>query len=196
MAEEPINVIKGEHYTGDDFFEMMKRRFKEELEDRGEMYLQVGRTIVALSDIEQYLVSFFALFSLPIPEEESERIFYRSQNFNRKLELVDYAVLRSSEAELRDPWNKLSERVKQQKVVRNIAAHASIYFRQERGARRSRAVISASSRDGGGKSRELGIPDVKSAADELEAITRDFRMFLNTAIRVITRARDTPVDPP
>ena len=55
-------------------------------------------------------------------------------------------------------------------------------------------MISASSRGDGGKSKELGIPDVKGAADELEAITRGLRMFLNKAIRVITKARNIPVE--
>jgi hypothetical protein len=194
MAEPPINVIKGEHYTGNDFFEMMKRRFREEQQDRNEMHLQVGRTIVSLSDIEQYLESFFALFSLPMQEEESRRIFYGTRNFSQKLELVDYAVFRSGEKELHDPWNKLSERIKQQKVVRNLAAHASVYFKQERGTPRSRAVISASSHGGSGKSKELGIPDVKRAADELEAIKHDLIKFLSSTIRVITKARNIPVN--
>ncbi|WP_234682999.1 hypothetical protein [Bradyrhizobium monzae] len=108
MVDTPIKVTKAEHYEGNDFFEMMKRRFREELQDRSEMHLQVGRTIVALSDIEEYLASFFVIFSLPVPEEESERIFYCHQNFTRKLEIVDYAVLRSAETELRDHWKKLS----------------------------------------------------------------------------------------
>ncbi|GMP02782.1 hypothetical protein [Bradyrhizobium sp. TM239] len=192
---EPIKVTKTEHYVGNDFFEMMKRRFKEELEDRSEMHLQVGRTIVALSDIEQRLEMVFALFSLPISEERSVRTFHGTQNFNRKLELVDYAVLRSGERELHAPWNELSERIKQQKVVRNLAAHASIYFRQEKGARRSRAVISASSYGERGKSKELGIPDVKRAADELEAIARDIIRFFSPTLRAITKARNITVDP-
>ncbi|WP_407112297.1 hypothetical protein [Bradyrhizobium sp. LMG 9283] len=193
MAHAPIKVTKNEDYEGEDFFEMMKRRFREELEDRSEMHLQVGRTIVALSDIERHLETFFALFSLPIPEVESVRIFRGTQNFSRKLELVDYAVLRSDEKQLHGPCNKLSERIKQQKVVRNLAAHASIYFRQVRGAR-SRAVISASSYNERGKSKELGIPDVKRAADELEAISRDLIMFFSPTLRVIVKARNIPVE--
>ena len=30
MDEPVIKAVKGEHYTGNDFFEEMKRRFKEE----------------------------------------------------------------------------------------------------------------------------------------------------------------------
>ncbi|ABD88341.1 hypothetical protein [Rhodopseudomonas palustris] len=193
MAEKPFKVAKGQHHDASDFVQMMSRRFKEELEDRSEMHLQVGRTIVALSDIEQYLESFFALFSLPMAEEQSSRMFYSKQNFSSKLGLVDYAMLRSAEKELHKPWIELSERIKQQKVVRNLAAHASIHFKSEKGATRSRVVISASSQ-GGNSKNELGIPDVRKAADELEAIKRDMIKFFNRALRVITNARNIDVE--
>jgi hypothetical protein len=185
-------VTKGTQHTGDTFFEMMQRRFREEQEDRREMHLQVGRTIVALSDIEQYLASFFVLFSLPIPELKSEKMFYASHHFSRKLELVDYAAKRSPEAELHKPWSEISERIKQQKLIRNIAAHASLYFKQEKGAPRAKALIVGQAV--GSKRPELGIPDVKKAADELEDIKRALMRFLTPTIRAITKARNVPLD--
>src|ERR1700730_8680730 len=137
---DQLKVIKGQQHTGDTFFAMMERRFAEEREDRREMHLQVGRTIVALSDIEQYLDGLFAILSLPTPPQRSEKMFYNTQSFARRLELVDYAAQRSGETELHEPWENLSARIKMQKVVRNIAAHASIHFRQEKGGGRAKAL--------------------------------------------------------
>jgi hypothetical protein len=188
-------VTKGAQHTGKTFFEMMKTRFREEMEDRREMHLQVGRTIVALSDIEQYLAAFFAMFSLPVPEVKSEKMFYAAHNFSRKLELVDYAVKRSPETDLHKPWNEISERIKQQKVIRNIAAHASLYFKQEKGAARSKAIISGASVGSGAKALELGIPDVKKAADELEDIKSGLLKFYSPTLRTIIHARNIPLDP-
>ena len=188
-----MKVEKGTQHTGETFFEMMMQRFREEQEDRREMHLQVGRTIVALSDIEQYLEGMFEMLSLPMPIKQSEKMFYGTQSFTRRLELVDYAASRSTETELHEPWEDLSERIKRQKVVRNIAAHASIHFRQEKG-QRAKALIVAWSQSSKGKMQELGVPDVKKAADELEDIKKTLAKLYSRTIRVVVKARNIPLD--
>ena len=187
-------VKRGTQHTGDTFFAMMEQRFQEELEDRREMHLHVGRTIVALSDIERYLAAIFSMFGLPLDEEQSEKMFYAAGSFTRRLELVDYAARRSPEKELHAPWEALSQRIKRQKLVRNIAAHASLEFRQQKGGARAKAIISGKSR-GGGKEQELGIDDVTKAADELEVIRGDLMKYFTKGVRTIIKARNIPLDP-
>jgi hypothetical protein len=187
MADPDKTPAEASNFVAD-----MTRRFKQEMEDRSEMHLQVGRAIVTLSEIEGFLAAFFALFSLPMKEEETAGMFYAAQNFNQRLELVDYAVDRSPEIELKKEWATLSARIRQQKFVRNITAHASIEYTQRKDA--GSTIVIAQSKGGDSKRKELTINDVRKAADELADIYRQLRMYLNKCIRVIVKSRNIPLD--
>ena len=117
-------------------------RDQEEAEKgRREMFLEVGRAIVTLSDIEAFLAELFIYLSDPVSPEQSARTFYGIQNFSQRLELTGYAVVRSLSRENQERWRILSDRIAKQKFIRNVAAHAPNAFHSGKGRRETSHIF-------------------------------------------------------
>jgi hypothetical protein len=170
------------------FFRDLIERDRQEKFDRSEMYLQVGRAIVALSEVEEILAEIFVFLSAPMPEARSAKMFYSVQNIAHKIELVDWAMMHSPSAKDKERWRKLSSRVVKQKMVRNTAAHASVQFQREKESKKWRISIGTQARDPRAK-RDLAIADVKAAADDLHDIWIEMRRFLMRLVQASENAR-------
>lgn len=142
------------------------------------MYLQVGRAIVTLSEIKEYLAEMFVLLSKPMSEAQAAKMFYEVQNIAHKIKLLDYAVMRSSWKDGHAKWAKLSARISKQKFVRNVAAHASLEFKQDKENKGWRISLGTQARDNEHRKTDFEIQDVKAAADELVDIHSSIRKLL------------------
>jgi hypothetical protein len=172
-----------------EFADALRRiaKIQEEQErDRTEMFLQVGRAIVTLSEIEEYMAEIFMVLSEPMSNRDSAAIFYEVQNLSHKLKLVGYAVTKRCWPDGQKRWPELSGRILAQKFVRNVAAHASLEFKQQKGeAKTWRVMLGTQAMDKTHKKSEFEIEDMKKAADELQGIQAAVKSFLIHALRHI-----------
>lgn len=159
---------------GIQFLRDLAKRQKEEGQARVQMYQEVGRVVVTLSEVEELLAEIYVLLSAPIPDEVSVKRFRKSGSIPRKLELVDEAVDRSSLVKHKDRWKALSGRVLEQKAARNLAAHASIEFHTMEGEEGFKVAIGTQLRHIEPR-EELYLSDVKASADALHEV--HYKMF-------------------
>jgi hypothetical protein len=158
--------------------------FEESQRNKREMYLEVGRAIVSLSIIEEYMAAAFVVLSRPMSEKQAGARFYNSQSINDKLKLLGGAVVKSDWSAGKQKWPPLSAKISSQKWVRNEAAHSSLGFRYEKAARKWHIKLQRQEFDKK-KSPGFEISDVRSAAMDLEELSRIMQKFL---IQTITFA--------
>lgn len=157
--------------------------FKQHEREKDEMYLEVGKAIVNLSVIEEYMASVFVILSRPMAEDAAAAMFYESQNMAHKLKLVGYAVMRTDWAAGKRDWPTLSAKIGKQRFVRNLAAHASMGFTLEKDGKRWRLSLATQELDKKHKRTELKIADMKASADELDDLRRLIQEFLIRTLR-------------
>lgn len=170
MEEPPIRDVM-------QFLRDLMKRQKEEGAARIEMYQQVGRAIVTLSEIEEALAEVYVFLSAANPEKKSAKKFYKQDSIREKVKLVDAAVDASTRVKRKELWKPLSSRIVSQNMVRNEAAHASVEFHVERASGKWRIAIGTQARKPR-KRKDYYIDDVKAAADELHDIWVGIRQFL------------------
>jgi hypothetical protein len=95
--------------------------------EKREVFEQVGRAIVHLSDIENLLASIFHSLVLPKAPSPSMELFYDQGGFEKKMKLVDYIFhLEGSKEEL-ERWKKIAAELEEHRPVRNLIAHYGMY---------------------------------------------------------------------
>jgi len=159
------------------------KRLDETERDKSDMYHEVGKAIVNLSVIEEYMAGIFVTLSGPMKEAEAATLFYESQNIAHKIKLVGYALMRSGWTKGASEWPSLSAKIGKQKFVRNMAAHASLGFTQTKEAKGWKVMLTNQELDRKHKRTELEITDMKTAADELDELRRVMQKFLIRALR-------------
>ena len=155
----------------DNLPDMLKRiELQQQLEDKNELFKQVGRAIVTLSNIENLMAMAFISVTQGMKAAEAAELFYSYQTLDQKFKLVGYAIQQNDLGDEYDAWQTLSRRLQGQRFVRNLVAHQGMTFKQTAGGGRRKIVLSAPWFRKKKSGKELEIPDVKAAADELEAI--------------------------
>jgi hypothetical protein len=95
--------------------------------ERREVFEEVGRTIVHLSDIENLLASIFHSLVLPKAPSPSMDMFYDQGTFEKKMKLVDFIFhLEGSKEEL-ERWKKIAAQLDTHRSARNLIAHYGMY---------------------------------------------------------------------
>lgn len=159
----PNEILKGLHDPAD-------RR------SRNELFKQVGRVIVTLSEIENLMATAFLCVSQHMTLVESTDLFYSFRGFDQRLRLVGYAIAQNDWGGELEAWNALSKRIEDQRIVRNLAAHNGLSFKEDKKAGKRIATLSSVSFKK--KKSEIDLVDLKKAADALEAIEADMHVFV------------------
>ena len=95
--------------------------------ERREVFEEVGRAIVHLSDIENLLASLFHALVLPKAPSPSMELFYDQGTFEKKMKLVDFIFhLEGSKEEL-ERWRKIAAQLDAHRGARNLIAHYGMY---------------------------------------------------------------------
>lgn len=164
MAKLSANeILKGLHDPAD-------RR------SRNELFKQVGRVIVTLSEIENLMATAFLCVSQRMTFEESTELFYSFRGFDQRFKLVGYAIAQNDWGGELAAWNALSKRVEGQRVVRNLAAHNGLSFKEDKKGGKRIATLTSSSFNK--KKSEIDLIDLKKSADSLESIEADMHLFV------------------
>jgi hypothetical protein len=159
-------------------------------DNRDELYWQVGRALVSLSELEQYLAEVFIYLNGAIPEEHSAKLFYGAEGFADKVRLIDIAVLKECSEGARTGWAHISRQITRHRFLRNIAAHSSVRFIQEETPdRRISLVNQARNKWSSSKKRSLEIQDFGKTLNQLDLIVRSVRRFSGILVRDLGRTK-------
>lgn len=148
--------------------------------EKRELYEQVGRAIVKLSDIEMLLAMVFVIIT-PRKPEDAAAIFYEQQSLERRLSLVDFMA----KGELTDKemvtWQGINSEIRTHKGLRNLIAHQRMFVGQPNHVGEVQVSLVPPWLKKGGK--ELNISEIRRTADALNKIHGDLWKFIGTLHR-------------
>lgn len=143
-----------------------------------ELYEQVGRAVVGLSNLEMLLAMLFAIIT---PRETSDvaDFFYDQNGLEKRIRLIDFmAKGELTEAEMKT-WQKVRQGILEHKGVRNLVAHQRMYI--EQAGNGVQVTLRPPWLKKGGK--DLDTPAIKKTADALEELKDDLWAFIGTLHR-------------
>lgn len=144
---------------------------------RNELFKQVGRIVVTLSEIENLMAAAFFCVSQGMTIDEAKALFYSYRGFEQQFKLVGYAIAQNDWGGELDTWNKLARRLENQRFVRNFAAHNQLSFREDKKSGKRIATL-ATSEFKSGVRKEIDAIDLRKAADGLSEIEADLHLFV------------------
>ena len=91
--------------------------------EKQELYAEVGRAIVLLSDIESWLVAIAYHVALPTTGMKVPDMFYAIYGFEKRLKFADVIVdLEATDCE-KKRWREITSELMDHKGIRNVVAH-------------------------------------------------------------------------
>lgn len=147
--------------------------------ERRQVFEEVGRAIVHLSDIENLLASIFHSLVRPKAPSPSMKIFYDQGGFEKKMKLVDYIFhLEGSKEEL-ERWKNIAAKLEEHRVVRNLIAHYGMYIDSADRDGRVDVVLHPPWLKGrpDRKRTYLRLAEVRATASALDKIRADLEKF-------------------
>jgi hypothetical protein len=92
--------------------------------ERRELFEEVGRAIVSLSDIENWLVNIAYIVSLTeTPGMEVPNMFYAILGFEKRLQFADLIVELEATDDAKARWKKITSALHEHRGIRNLVAH-------------------------------------------------------------------------
>jgi hypothetical protein len=143
---------------------------------RNELFKQVGRIIVTLSEIENLMATAFFCVSQGMTIEESKKLFYSYRGFDQRFKLVGYAIAQNDWGGEIEAWNALAKKVESQRFVRNFAAHNQVSFKEDK--KKGKRIASLATSEFKKDRTEIDVIDLKKAADTLEKIEAEIHLFV------------------
>jgi hypothetical protein len=142
------------------------------------LYSQAGRAIINLSNVEKLMAVMFAVLSLPVEVEEANKVFYEQRTFERRLTLLNYAVLKWNVPGEIKAWRAIYQKLKTHKGIRNLIAHQGL-FRHPPDESGVRAVsLQPPWYNEKSKGRSVEAKEIGATADALKEITIDLWVLI------------------
>src|SRR5450759_4686582 len=91
--------------------------------EKHELYAEVGRAIVLLSDIERWLVAIAFHVALPTSSMKEPDMFYAIYGFEKRLQFADVIVELEATDDEKKRWREITSELKTHKGIRNLVAH-------------------------------------------------------------------------
>lgn len=108
-------------------------QFKKFLDRTGEIYkikqglfAQIGRAVVALSQVEYNMLVLFEMINIPMSDKESLDFFREVGLYKQRFMLIDYAVRSHCNSEEIEEWQIIVGMLKENVNVRNFCAHYNV----------------------------------------------------------------------
>jgi hypothetical protein len=152
----------------------------EEEAAKGELFKEVGRAIVMLSNIEELLAVVFMIVSNKISQSEAANLFYGFNTFEQRFRLVGYAVAHNDWGGELEAWNRFSHRLSEKKSVRNLLAHQGLLMKKPTDGGSLSLSLTPPRYMSGRKGRMLELKEIKRAADDLEELHKELWSFIRS----------------
>lgn len=144
---------------------------------KDEIYREVGRTIVMLSNIEQLMAMVFMIVSNKMTSKEAAEHFYNLNSFDQRFKLVEYAIAHNDWGGELELWQKFSGRIAKNKKLRNSIAHWRLFVQETTDGK---VDLSLMPQHMSPKKGKLNLNDLKRTADDLEKLHHELWMFIKT----------------
>lgn len=140
---------------------LLKNPFEED------MYKEAGRAVIALSGVENLLVTYCILLS-PGANFEAADMFYEQGSFERRLRFTDFVILRWSREKVTKGWKPILGAVQTHRGIRNLVAHQGMALGEpdDRGVRP--VYLEPPTFKKNGKGRRLTIDEIRRTANALK----------------------------
>jgi len=144
---------------------------------KAEVYREVGRTIIMLSNIEQLMVMVFMIVSNKITSKEAAEHFYSLNSFEQRFKLVEYAIAHNDWGGELELWKKFSGRIAKNKRLRNSMAHWRLFVQETADGKIDLFLMPQHM---SAKKGKLDFHDLKRTADDLEKLHSELWAFIKT----------------
>jgi hypothetical protein len=134
--------------------------------EKDELYRQVGRAIVRLSDTENLLAMLLTICSLGGKDDAAE-FFHQQFGFEKKLALVHFAMKGNAPKEGLASWNKIYSLLSTHKGVRNLIAHQGMLVAAPNERGQVIVLLKPPWLKKNAKGRELDVKSIRSTADAI-----------------------------
>jgi len=135
--------------------------------EKAELYQEAGRAVVELSNAENMLAVIFCVLSDPVPVEYSKEMFSSQGGFERKLNIVNFMVVRANRVEEIEVWKKIYKELNTHRGVRNLIAHQRLFMEMSADAPFVQVSLNPLFHK---KGKRIGAAEIKATADELNKI--------------------------
>ncbi|MBN8934988.1 MAG: hypothetical protein J0I13_01480 [Rhizobiales bacterium] len=142
---------------------------------RENMWREVGRAVVAISDIERVLAAICIRLS-PASEREAVDIFMSDRMFASRLRFLTYLVARWNDPKLSLRWASIERKLQSHKRIRNLVAHQGMIEGEPDNLGLPQVCLHPLSLKRGGK--KLTAKDIKATADMLQKLKHDVGLML------------------
>jgi hypothetical protein len=149
--------------------------------EQQELYEQVGRAIVGLSNAENTLAVIFCILSMPVELEVAKSLFADQGSFERKLKLVNFSVLQANDPEEMKEWSAIYKELNTHRGVRNLVAHQRMLVDHNNRLEAEVSLTPLFYKQGG---KSLRTAEIRVTADELEQINRKLWAFIKCLDKV------------
>lgn len=140
-----------------------------------ELYEQVGRAVVGLSNVEMLLAMLFAIIT-PRQTEDVAALFYDQSGLDKRIRLIDFMAKGELEDDEMVVWSRIRKEILDHKGMRNLIAHQRLFIGQASVSGEVRVTLQPPWAKKGGK--ELDVTAIKRTADATEAIRTELWDFI------------------
>ena len=147
--------------------------------EKNELYREVGRAIVKLSDTENMLALLFAIVSSG-DKDDAAGFFHQQSGFERKLGLVHFTMKGNAPREGLVNWNKIYAVLGTHKGVRNLVAHQGMHVSAPDEHGDVIVLLRPPWLKKTTKGRELDVKSIRSTADALSKAHDDLWHLIQT----------------
>jgi hypothetical protein len=165
----------------DEWEERAKKRRRAASQARRKILFEVGRTIVALSNIENWVSSLYHDYCETLSSTTSMEIFHAQGGIEKKIKLTNLIVEMRAETQHQERWQKIIGGFDKARLVRNLIAHYGLYvdpIKDKPAAYLSPPWLKFT-KDGRRTGAVISLAEVRAAADALEKIEGELEAFWN-----------------
>jgi hypothetical protein len=145
-----------------------------------DLYKEVGRAIIKLSDIENLMTMMFVILSTPVFPDGASELFHEQNSFERKMKLLNFLVLKENRPKEVAAWAAIYQKLHTHKGVRNLIAHQGMFRYPPDDAGRRQVSLRPPWLKKGGRGKELDAKTIKATADALTGVSRDLWALIST----------------
>lgn len=131
---------------------------------RDRLHKEVGRVVVALSELESSLALLFMVASAPVPIKKCLDLFHSQQSLDKKLKLIDFSMNLSVTETESGEWHKIHSEIGKNKNIRNNAAHQHSWIDEDEDSGVVRAFLGPVAGLGDRNGKEIDAHELEEAA--------------------------------
>lgn len=149
--------------------------------EKRELFEEIGRAIVHLSDIESWLIAIAYHVSSPLAGMKVPEMFYAIVGFEKRLQFADVVVEIEARKDEKARWRAIVSELKHHRQIRNFIAHNAMgtSLIPDKEGRYDVFLHSPELKNIFGQRRFVRIKEIRATASALSKISKDLEKLWN-----------------